>query len=81
MANYAVSDLTRVLRAGEFSDWEGLLGFLEQQDDGDPTDGLSSRDREELLIDLRRLRESGQPFIASPGDLYRAALAQHPGTG
>ena len=80
MANYAVSDLTRVLRAGEWSDWDGLLGFLEQQAD-DPTDGLSARDRDELLTDLRRLRDSGQPFIADAGDLYRAALAQHPGTG
>ena len=81
MANYAVSDVTRVLRSGECSDWDGLLGFLERQDDDDPTDGLSARDRDELLADLRRLRDSGQPFIADAGDLYRAALAQHPRTG
>ena len=73
MANYAVSDVARVLRERDWQDWDELLGWLRDQP-VDAPGGLSATDRAELLRDFGRLRDEGQPLIKRAGELYRAAL-------
>ena len=73
MANYAVSDVARILRERDWQDWDELLGWLRDEPIDTPG-GLSATDRTELLRDFTRLRDEGQPLIKRPGELYRAAL-------
>ena len=70
MANYAVSDVAQVLRAGEWSDWDELLEWLERKP-ANAQEGLSERDKSELLRDLRRARDGGHELVREPGELYR----------
>ncbi len=71
MANYAVSDVAQVLREREWSSWDELLEWL-QDVPANAQDGLSERDKEELLRDFRRARDDGQELLREPGALYRA---------
>jgi hypothetical protein len=73
MANYAVSDVARILRERDWQDWDELLGWLRDEPIDTPG-GLSATDRAELLRDLGRLRDEGRPLIKQAGELYRAAL-------
>ncbi len=73
MANYAVSDVARVLRERDWQDWDELLSWLRDQPIDTPG-GFSAVDREELLRDFTRLRDEGEPLHKRAGDLYRAAL-------
>jgi hypothetical protein len=73
MANYAVSDVARVLRERDWQDWDELLGWL-RDEPVDTPGGLSATDRSELLRDFTRLRDEGQPLLKQAGELYRAAL-------
>jgi hypothetical protein len=75
MANYAVSDVKFVLEAGDWSDWDPMIKWLEDQPAGDPTSGLSATDKDELLRDLRRARDEGQEFVTRAGELYRSIVA------
>ena len=71
MANYGVSDVAQVLREREWSGWDELLDWLERAP-ANAQDGLSERDRAELLRDMRRARDAGQELLREPGELYRA---------
>jgi hypothetical protein len=73
MANYAASDVRRILEEREWSGWDELLDWLADQPD-DPQGGMSARDRDELLRDLGRLRDEGRELTRNAGDLYRQAL-------
>ncbi len=73
MANYAASDVRRVIQEREWESWDELLEWLAAQPD-DPTSGMSARDRDELLRDLGRLRDEGRELTRDAGELYRQAL-------
>jgi hypothetical protein len=75
MPNYGVSDVERILRAREWRDWDEMIKWLERQPANDPTRGMSAEDRNDLLRDLRRARDAGEPLVRDPGDLYRALMA------
>jgi len=75
MANYAVSDVKRILDERDWQSWDELLGWLRDEPIDTPG-GFSATDREELLRDLTRLRDEGQELLKRPGELYRAV---HPG--
>jgi hypothetical protein len=71
MANYALSDVTGILRAGEWKGWDDLLEWLRAQP-ANAQDGLSETDKSELIRDLQRARDGGVEFVSRPGELYRA---------
>ncbi len=73
MANYAASDVRRILEEREWGGWDELLGWLAEQPD-DPQGGMSARDRDELVRDLGRLRDEGRELTRDAGELYRQAL-------
>ena len=75
MANYAVSDVAQILREREWSDWDELLHWLEKQP-ANPQAGLSQRDKDELLRDMRQARDDGQELVREPGELYRAIISE-----
>jgi hypothetical protein len=75
MANYAVSDVAQILREREWSDWDELLHWLEKQP-ANPQEGLSQRDKDELLRDMRQARDDGQELVREPGELYRAIMSE-----
>jgi hypothetical protein len=73
MANYAASDVKRVLEERDWEGWDELLAWLAEQPD-DPQGGMSGRDRDELVRDLGRLRDEGRELTRDAGALYRQAL-------
>ncbi len=75
MANYAVSDVAQILREREWNDWDELLHWLEKQP-ANPQEGLSQRDKDELLRDMRQARDDGQELLKEPGELYRAIMSE-----
>jgi hypothetical protein len=75
MANYAVSDVAQILREREWSDWDELLHWLEKQP-ANPQEGLSQRDKDELLRDMRQARDDGPELVREPGELYRAIMSE-----
>jgi hypothetical protein len=75
MANYAVSDVAHILGDREWQSWDELIGSLEKEQP-DATAGLSARDKDELLRDLRRARDDGQELVTKPGELYRAIMSE-----
>ncbi len=70
MAGYGVADVRMVLRQRDWSDWTELLDWLGQAD-ADAQEGMSERDRSELLRDLRRLQASGTPLTTDVTELYQ----------
>ena len=75
MANYAVSDVKHILADREWGSWDELISSLEKEAP-DATGGLSARDKDELLRDLRRARDDGQELVTKPGELYRAIMSE-----
>ena len=75
MANYAVSDVAQILRERDWNDWDELLRWLEGQP-ANPQEGLSQRDKDELLRDMRQARDDGQELVREPGELYRAIMSE-----
>jgi hypothetical protein len=75
MANYAVSDVAQILRERDWNDWDELLRWLEGQP-ANPQEGLSQRDKDELLRDMRQARDDGQELLKEPGELYRAIMTE-----
>ncbi len=75
MANYAVSDVAQILRERDWNDWDELLHWLEGQP-ANPQEGLSQRDKDELLRDFRQARDDGQELLKEPGELYRAIMTE-----
>ena len=75
MANYAVSDVAQILRERDWNDWDELLRWLEGQP-ANPQAGLSQRDKDELLRDMRQARDDGQELLKEPGELYRAIMTE-----
>ena len=75
MANYAVSDVAQILRERDWNDWDELLRWLEGQP-ANPQEGLSQRDKDELLRDMRQARDDGQELLKEPGELYRAIMSE-----
>jgi hypothetical protein len=75
MANYAVSDVAQILRERDWNDWDELLRWLEGQP-ANPQEGLSQRDKDELLRDMRQARDDGQELLREPGELYRAIMTE-----
>lgn len=73
MANYAVSDVKHILQDREWSSWDELIASLESEQP-DASAGLSARDKDELLRDLRRARDDGQELVSKAGELYRAIV-------
>jgi len=75
MANYAVSDVKHILADREWESWDELITALEKEPP-DATGGLSARDKEELLRDLRRARDGGEELVSKPGELYRTIITE-----
>ena len=71
MAGYAISDVRMVLNEREWDNWDELLLWLEGLD-GNAQDGMSDRDRLDLLGDLRKLQDGGTPLTDDVGELYQA---------
>jgi hypothetical protein len=70
MAGYAISDVRMVLAEREWDNWDELLLWLERLD-GDAQTGMSDRDRLDLLVDLRQLRDGGTPLTDDVKELYQ----------
>ena len=75
MANYAVSDVKHILGDRQWQSWDELISSLEKEQP-DASGGLSARDREELLRDLRRARDDGEELVTRPGELYRTIITE-----
>lgn len=75
MANYAVSDVAHILGDHAWQNWDELIDSLEREQP-DASGGLSARDKDELLRDLRRARDEGQELLTRPGELYRAIMSE-----
>ena len=75
MANYAVSDVKHILRDREWGSWDELISALEKEQP-DANGGLSARDRDELLRDLRQARDDGAELVSKPGELYRTIITE-----
>ncbi len=75
MANYAVSDVKHILADREWASWDELISALEKETP-DATGGLSARDKEELLRDLRRARDGGEELVSKAGELYRTIMSE-----
>ena len=75
MANYAVSDVAQILREREWSDWDELLAWLEQQP-AQADRGLSQRDKDELLRDFAKARDEGVELTQDAGELYRTIMTE-----
>ena len=71
MANYAVSDVAQVLRERDWADWDEMLTWLAAEP-ANPQEGMSQRDKDHLLRDLRAARDAGEELVREPGALYRA---------
>jgi DNA-binding IclR family transcriptional regulator len=70
MSGYGVADVRTLLREREWRDWDELLEWLEQHH-VNAQDGMSERDRDELLRDLRRLRDRGEALTNDVTELYQ----------
>ncbi len=75
MANYAVSDVAQILRERDWNDWDELLHWLEGQP-ANPQEGLSQRDKDELLRDFARARDEGVELTQDAGELYRTIITE-----